>query len=130
VDDTSDVSVKTTGSLRDNAWHHVAAVYDAPTSQARLFIDGTKKITKVMVGPGIDKPAWLLDVGALVSGTRVDKSFVGTFDLVAVSEYGALQQQFRAAAPVSEHVEEIHPFDLECRRRASPAFAVTRCAAG
>src|SRR6185503_9442747 len=80
VDDTLDVSIKTTGTLRDNAWHHVAAVYDATVGEGRLYIDGTKKIAKLMAAPGIDNPAWLLDVGALVSGTRVDKTFPGNLD--------------------------------------------------
>jgi hypothetical protein len=83
-DDTTDVSVKYTGNLRDGQWHHIAAVYDNPAATARIFVDGVLRTTKAVLPPTIDN-GWNTYVGGLVFAGIADKTFSGTLDLLAVA---------------------------------------------
>ena len=93
VDDTTGVSVKATGTIRDNAWHHVAAVYDVSRGEGRIYIDGVKKGSKLVAGP-VFGGSWPLGVGALVQGPMIDKTFSGAMDLVAIAAGAAYDADF------------------------------------
>lgn len=84
LDDTTDVTVKTTQPVRDGAWHHVAAVYDASSMTGRIFVDGKKEVEKTMLPPTYGD-SWKVYVGALVDGPFVDKTFSGYLDLVSIA---------------------------------------------
>ena len=91
--DTTDVTVKAHESLRDGAWHHVAAVYDAAQTEARIYVDGTEQVTKIMP-PAVYADAWGLTVGALKSGAIIDKAFTGWMDLVSIANTAVYNGSF------------------------------------
>ena len=93
IDDTTGVSVKATGTLRDNAWHHVAAVWDQTASEGRIYIDGVLKGSKITLGPAVGG-SWPVSVGALVQGPIVDKTFSGAIDLAAIASEAVYNGDF------------------------------------
>ena len=82
--DTTNVSIKASGTIRDGAWHHVAAVYDTAASQARIYLDGTQRAAKAILPPTYGDDDWKLTMGALVTGSIVDKTFAGNVDLACI----------------------------------------------
>ena len=112
VNDTMDASIKTTGPFLDGTWHHVAAVWDNSNTQARLYIDGTQKVTKTMLPPGVSgeleaphgRPGFGLGAGqATGRHHRPGGDRLG----------GGLQRQLRAAAALPQFDHALRPAHLD-----------------
>jgi len=84
VNDSIDTSVKATASLSDLGWHHVAAVWDASLSEARLFVDGKRAVSKIMLPSGFIGN-YPLTMGAIVQGPVINKQFAGFLDNAAIA---------------------------------------------
>ena len=97
INDSTDVSVKGKGTLRDNAWHHVAGVYaalDSAPGQGRIYIDGRQVAAKTLPPPVYDED-WKLCIGALrAGGGIIDKTFAGSMDLVRVCDRAVYRGDF------------------------------------
>ena len=91
--DTVDAEIKVTKSLRDGAWHHLAAVWDNSQTRARIFVDGHQEGNKVMLGPTYGD-SWPMTCGGFVNGGLVDKAFAGTMDLVAITNAALYSSDF------------------------------------
>ena len=85
ISDTADVSIKADGPFLDGAWHHVAAVWDSARSESRLYVNGSRAATEIMVPPTF-AGTWDLTMGALVQGAHIDDEFEGAFDMAAIAD--------------------------------------------
>lgn len=84
VNDTTDVSVKASATLRDAAWHHIAGVYDTALGEGRVYIDGKKLGAKLLPAPTYSD-SWKVYMGGLWNGIKLDKNYSGMIDMPAIS---------------------------------------------
>jgi len=82
--DTTDTSVKATKNLADGAWHHLAAVWDSPNGEGRIYVDGSRQVAKPMGAP-IYSDSWPLYVGGMLNAGLPTDNFVGTMDNFAIA---------------------------------------------
>lgn len=81
MDDNSQVTASSSGTITDTNWHHIAAVRDGNTM--RLFIDGTADGTADVTGDTLNDSSEVLTIGR--TGSYNGEYFTGHLDEIRIS---------------------------------------------
>lgn len=81
-----DIDVKSTQTITDNEWHHVAVVVDR-SSSAQLYIDGKASGAPDTAGlnANLDSSSDPVEIGSIVWMPNLDQDFYGMIDEVRIS---------------------------------------------
>ena len=97
MDDETQVSIISTGTITDTNWHHIATVRDGNTM--RLFIDGSADGTADVTGDTLKDSSEVLTIGR--TGSYDGEYYSGYLDEIRISNIARWTTNF--AVPSSEH---------------------------
>lgn len=87
-------TVRSTMSLMDNQWHHIAGTYDSTTSVISLYIDGILD-NSVTVAGSYASNGRSVNIGASWHGTQAPNRFlIGDIDELRISDTALTSSQF------------------------------------
>ncbi len=115
-----------TTAVNDGKWHHVACVWDAPTTTFTLLVDGKSEGSKsgtALYSGGYATKSSLSTLGFIIGGQRISLSgspqaFMGSLDMVRVTRRALSEDEFLTAAALPDRL-----FDARFDNDVPPAFS-------